>query len=278
MEQATCIEKIIKKKGAYFAYRCRGSSHACRDLPCQDAVKVHWTAVGSKPVLILAIADGHGGERYDLSEYGAKLAVETMDALLIEFYKSSGGRAELFKRLRGDFPVAMGKLWRGKIESDFKERFGEEPESDFYKRYGSTALFALAVPEGIFLGQLGDGDIVVAEKYSAQFPMPRHDELVGGQTYSLVSGDAKRYWQIEMCSISCRTLILLSTDGLANSYINDLEFEKFVRSLYDHLQTFSVDALGLENYLAFVSENGSGDDISVAGAVIEPRDFDYEAR
>lgn len=257
-----------------FVCRCRGSSHQHLNMPCQDAVKMYSTVVSGKPVYILAVADGHGSSQYDLSEFGAALAVETMRCLLIDLYKQSSGRAELFRRLKHDFPMAVVKLWRENVGRDYEQRFLQKPSGDFYKRYGSTALFALLVPEGIFLGQLGDGDIAVADRYGVQFPMPRHDELVGGQTYSLVSEEAWHYWHIRACSISQRSLILLSTDGLANSYINDGEFEKFIKSLYTNLQRFSAAELELEQHLARVSVNGSGDDISVAGALAEPQAFE----
>jgi hypothetical protein len=263
-----------------------GSSHAYSRKPCQDAVKGYSTVVGGKRVLILTIADGHGGERYDLSEFGSRIAVETMVALLVDIYKASKSRLDLFNRLKSDFPLAMTKLWRKNIGEDFKARCHDIKEeggidkaqdmpNDFYKRYGTTALFSLIVPEGVFFGQLGDGDIAVADRYGTEFPMPRHDELVGGQTYSLVSGDAKRYWHIRTCSISKKSLITLSTDGLANSYVSDAEFAKFIGSLYANLQKFSPDKLGLPSYLAKVSEHGSGDDVSIIGAVVEPHDFCY---
>lgn len=274
MQQTICSDNMIKEAKGCFACRCRGSSHQHNDMPCQDAVRTYMTVIGGKPVWILTAADGHGSSQYDLSEYGSALAVETMRRLLIDMYKQSSGRADLFRRLKNDFPTAVVKMWRENIGNDYRERFSEQPEGDFYKRYGSTALFALIAPEGIFLGQLGDGDIAVADRYSVEFPMPRHDELVGGQTYSLVSEEAWRYWHIRTCSVSQRSLVMLSTDGLANSYLNDGEFERFIRSLYENLQKFSFASLDMDKYLKKVSAEGSGDDISIAAAIIEPYDFD----
>jgi hypothetical protein len=55
----------------------RGAAHRRRQQPCQDATAVGQVfSLDGLPVWVMAVADGHGGSRYRLSDRGSRLACE----------------------------------------------------------------------------------------------------------------------------------------------------------------------------------------------------------
>ena len=76
-----------------------GASHARRAMPGQDASGF----VRREDTLIVALADGHGGENYDRSDVGARLAVAVGLAVFEEFHdrliRSSQGDINQAKNL-----------------------------------------------------------------------------------------------------------------------------------------------------------------------------------
>ena len=53
-----------------------GASHIDKDQPCQDACMVTQHFYRGQPYMVLAVADGHGSDKYTRSEIGAHLAME----------------------------------------------------------------------------------------------------------------------------------------------------------------------------------------------------------
>src|SRR6267378_2766023 len=74
-----------------WAIACRriGAAHVRVGKPCQDAFAVRPGGV-DLPCLALAVADGHGDDRHDLSQFGAELAVETAARELLAFHAHFG--------------------------------------------------------------------------------------------------------------------------------------------------------------------------------------------
>lgn len=264
-----------------YAIRRQGASHIRENIPCQDSFALWTGIVEEKEIHIMAVADGHGGKNYDLSQYGAAFAVEGAVEELISLYREfSRSKNEFFKHLQRVFPTYILKRWRRKIEIDIEKR---EPftsrTSSIFKRYGTTLLVSLVTPEGIFLGQLGDGDILIVQKDGKiERPIPESKELIANETYSLSSNESLRLWKIETYSIESLALILMSSDGLSNCFENDDEFYKFVRSFYNILINEglnksiekTLEQLQLEKYLDKSSRAGSGDDITFAFALVKP--------
>ena len=63
-----------------FHHTCIGASHLTSGRPCQDA-----SFSGTIGNLHLAIvSDGHGGERYVRSEYGARFAVDAAREIILQ--------------------------------------------------------------------------------------------------------------------------------------------------------------------------------------------------
>ncbi|GHV52712.1 hypothetical protein FACS1894216_09350 [Synergistales bacterium] len=261
-------------------YSCRGASHILEDKPCQDAYSLRET----ETALVLAVSDGHGGESYDLSRYGAEIAVASaLDAAESVSGKCSG--EELYERVRADLPLEITSLWRSRVEADISERepefFAEKRGADkmplVYERYGATLVVVILREDGIFCAQLGDGDILfLDEKGSVTRPITDFDEPMGVSTYSLVSSKSEQLWRFaRFIPGSAPYMIFLSSDGLVNcfDYGTDEQaedqFHRLPKSLFQKLkeahQTDEMERVSslLPDILERYTQDGSGDDITV---------------
>lgn len=62
-------------------HHCQGESHKSNDKPCQDCAYAESTDRLSMAI----VCDGHGGERYFRSQYGAQFATEIAKNAIREF-------------------------------------------------------------------------------------------------------------------------------------------------------------------------------------------------
>src|SRR5690554_3373871 len=120
----------------------RGSSHIRDGSPCQDAAAVWRGYLPQGQVTIMVAADGHGDERYDLSEHGARLAVKTAMTCLRSFCRRFNSSSSLlYDAVRHDFAHRLTRQWRQAVLRHYKENFpddavGNRPIANVYRRYG----------------------------------------------------------------------------------------------------------------------------------------------
>ncbi len=266
----------------------RGASHIRADLPNQDALA--WLpASGEGCPLVVAVADGHGSAKSFRSDRGARFAVAVALAVMAEFLDGQGDEASLsaVKRLAEDkAPQEMARRWRELVEADLAaEPFTDEEWARLEARdgargrrkveatpvlaYGATLLTALATDAYFLYLQLGDGDILtVSAEGEVSRPLPRDERLFANETTSLSGKDAWRDFRVGFQALSGPppALVLLATDGYANSFVNDTAFQQVGIDLLAMLREDGVDAVraGLPTWLEEASAAGSGDDITVA--------------
>lgn len=269
--------KVLGEGICSCAVRCRGASHVREEKVCQDAYACWNGSIENRSVLIMAMADGHGAEKYDLSHYGAEFAVEAaIDELKAIYRRFSSTKSELLNNIRVHFPDRVLRRWKESVLVDIKKRDAEYESKDkasIIKRYGTTLLVTLVCPEGIFVGKLGDGDLLIVQSENdIEIPIHTSDKLIANETHSMISRDAARLWQIKTCSIEETTLIMMSTDGLSNSFQDDSQFHIFAKSLYKNILQYGADKVieQLPEWLESATENGSGDDITLVFALINP--------
>ncbi len=265
----------------------RGASHERDGLPNQDAMLLD-TAAARRGRAWLAVADGHGGARHFRSAVGARLAVaaarDVMLAMVPEFeHADSGVRAELAS---GAAPRRIVARWAELARAELAVRpitqdewrrlqAAEGPDGvaqvhdNSLLAYGSTLLFALALPGGLVLGQIGDGDLITVEADgSARRPVPPDDRLAGRYTTSICHPGAENDFRcVVREGASARpALLLLATDGYANSFRDSADVLEMARAFVAWLQRqgpASAEA-HLPAILEHASRNGSGDDITLA--------------
>jgi serine/threonine protein phosphatase PrpC len=226
-----------------------------------------------EPLLVAAVADGHGGERHDLSHRGAALAVQAAVGEVIASLPTPGGDAPRIAPVEGvgEFHDRVTARWREYVKADAGRNSRPFPDdrdqAQILARYGSTLLLALVDGSECWVGQIGDGDILlVRPDGSIETPLPRDETLLGTVTFSLSSRDSPALWRTGRFPLGTGGLLLLATDGLSDSFENpDSEFRVFARSLSERVGSFGIERVGsaLPGWLDTYSLNGSGDDMTL---------------
>jgi len=268
--------------GWAFASSRVGSSHVRTGKPCQDAYALWSGAISGRPCLIASVADGHGDDRHDQSQYGAALAVraaiEEMIGLQTNF-GDVGVSSKLINSFKTDFPRRLGRRWREAVIADARSRLllvGSEENwenSDLFLRYGTTLLATMVVGNILLVGQIGDGETMLLRHDGiVDFPLRCENEDVGVVTDSLCSAEAHLRWRTATLDSSQGGLVLLSSDGLVNAFSDENQLNTFVRILKDRIQEFGLlrVASSIPGWLDHYSGRGSGDDITLAVIMIQP--------
>jgi hypothetical protein len=150
-------------------------------------------------------------------------------------------------------------------ESEETRRTNEEI---LIKTYGATLLSVLVTEKYIIYFQLGDGDILtVSESGEILRPLKRDERLIANETTSLCLKNAWNNFEVNFQRISSSppVLIMLATDGYANSFVNDESFQKVASDIWEYINSDGIKevANSLESWLSEASEKASGDDITV---------------
>jgi len=235
---------------------------------CQDYV-----AIGFKEqCIILSVADGHGTSKFGLD--GARIAVRlfinTIKDYIKEFPDMEQLRTSLIRSKNHCLPKSLVSRWTKGVRA---QHLREKRVEQFTARmYGTTLLGLVITPGFYFALQIGDGDIICVNEAGCAERVLETDKILGVETYSLSLDSAWRYAVTELRSFPSNeempALFMLSTDGYANSFVDDAGFRK---AGSDYLSLMRQRGVGfvkknLGQWLTRTSERGSGDDISIAFA------------
>ncbi len=262
-----------------WAFGCSriGASHRRAGKPCQDAYALWSGSAASASGIALAVADGHGDDRHDLSHFGSSLAVrsavEELGALQA-CYALEGKWTELKSSFKADFPRRLGRRWREAVLGEQRRRSdaaASETEETLLIRHGTTLIAALVVGDVLLIGQIGDGGVLLlTQRGDVECPLPNNPLEVGGETDSLGSADAPRLWRTAALERTGAGLLLLATDGLINAFADDEQWYAFALSLRERIREFGWPSVAsaLPGWLDRYSETASGDDITLAVAAL----------
>ncbi|HXZ99148.1 MAG TPA: protein phosphatase 2C domain-containing protein [Candidatus Binatia bacterium] len=262
-----------------FTASVRGAAHISASLPNQDAVSVqgHPAEEGREP-LAVAVADGHGDPRHFRSGRGSQLAVEVACALASQFAADVDGvlsPAALRDRLRDRLVPAVVDGWRAAVLRDLEaDPLAPEERAQTGARvvvaYGSTLLLAVLAGQRVMIAQIGDGDVLAVERSGrAVSPLPPDPWIHGRFTTSLCQEDPLASFRVAVLDLDTTplALLLLATDGFANSQVNDPWYEQFGTDLLGLLTRYGADWVGAhlpEWAASCASTAGSGDDTTLA--------------
>ncbi len=259
----------------------QGASHIRTGMECQDSNKRVLLEDGT---ILLAVADGHGSKSCPYSKTGSRIAVNVFCDIVKEVYESYQDNPELlptYLNREGDIAIAkaIDAEWKRRVAERHrknkrevqKSTDGRDDRNDIYRQYGSTLLGLLVARTFVFAFQLGDGDIcaVVDGKVDR---IVASDKILGVETHSLSS---ERSWGKAVTSVrridigeQLPILFTLSTDGYANSYKSEVDFQKAISDYFELLQQHGGKAVedALPGWLSETSEMGCGDDITMVMA------------
>jgi serine/threonine protein phosphatase PrpC len=256
-----------------------GASHLDKGLPCQDACMAVQQYYSGNPYTVVAVADGHGSERYTRSEIGAHLAMETVHETASELIQGlvtlkeaepSTWRGRVAHEFEYRFGKRMLRQWRDRIVEHARNNPEENVESSTdasIRRYGSTVALCVIFEQMLMIAGIGDSSIyVVNETESGIVTREAYRgldaESVGLATDSLCSPQAAYAWQttLKTMSINNPSMVLLTTDGMTDSLD---EPDHSVRSIYEKTTAYGIEWLQqiLPDQLRRWSDEGVGDDM-----------------
>lgn len=266
--------------------RC-GASHRRRAVPCQDAsLTASLRSADGVAVALMAVADGHGGSRYWLSDVGSRLACELAIRIAAQDLADQplagggpAGREAVRRWLAEELPPRLLAAWHTAIEADWRARplpavhAGEAFSS---QTYGSTLALVVLTPHWWAHTGLGDWDLVLLSN-------GRPDRIVSQETGDDLHGEATESLCLARAShcFAARTAVyplsgdqrqacglVLSTDGLRKSCATDADHLALSRFLLEEAQpeqaATAAETSRLDASLDRISREGSGDDVSVA--------------
>jgi serine/threonine protein phosphatase PrpC len=288
-----------------------GASHKRSGKPNQDRIKYSDNQTARLP-LILAVADGHGSKSYFRSNKGAEFAVE------IAFEVCKGLENFTWETIKDQKIIDLlcrdiVQKWLERVNSDIqinpftaeeesllktnKEQISKRPgksKNEGFIAYGSTLIIAAIHNSFTLYLQLGDGNVLLVSRTGdIDHPLPKDDRLFGNETTSLCLPESWSDFRFRLLPVDSTNqfpaLIIVSTDGYANSYSHESEFEKVGKDLLEIICEFpdgiqeGIESIqeNLANWLNTASEKGSGDDTTVGiicncDQIKKYRDENYE--
>lgn len=264
----------------------QGASHQRANKPNQDAVGF-LPLSGLEETIVAAVADGHGSAKAFRSKTGSALAVNNAIEHLVAQVRTIGPDTSLttVRRLAEEqWPRNLLHGWRKAVEDDWLST----PVTDVEKQtldaantipssecdfavYGTTLLACVLTPRFLVFLQLGDGDIlVVSADGVVSRPLPHDERLFANETTSLGSARAWADWRTGFYALDPEksqlpALIMLSTDGYANSFRDDAGFLQVPLDLLASIRLHGRDSVAqeLSRWLTEATVGGSGDDVTV---------------
>lgn len=269
-----------------FAITVQGASHIRKKKTCQD----YSASCCNERFAIIAVADGHGDDRYFRSALGSQFAVEAAIESIREFIdceesdrfssKPEKTQNEVLKQLEKSIIAGWNKKVKEHISTNpFLE---EEPiplsenRRENYRNgrftetiYGTTLLVAVVTDRYSFGMQIGDGDSTIGFDDGTYDTIPKDESLIANITTSLCQENAIEKFHEKVFIDKKPVFIAISTDGVLNSFKTEDHYRNFIKRV---VNTFTVDDFEttkgfLEEYMHKITRDGSGDDLSVAGII-----------
>lgn len=243
-----------------FALSQRGVLHIQRDVVLQDAS----LSVTTDGTAFVAVADGHGGDKYVRSDRGSRLACSVALSLWKEMLSNGQGDTPWSAHTFEQMAASIIYHWHSKVEEDFLAD-PMDTDEEIYTLYGTTLLCVMDSGIYTYMMQIGDGGIrVLGSDGYVLSPVPDDPDCFLNRTTSLCDANALFSFRFAQMPSDSYRYIFAFTDGVENSYIPE-NLESFLRATVTMLQDDGES--GTEKIAAFLptmSEQGSGDDVSLA--------------
>lgn len=252
-----------------------GASHIRESKPNQDFSG--YESLQNGKVRVLCVSDGHGSKRSFRSDLGSEFAVDISKNIAFDWFSDHTPTIKNLKEIDGceRFCRKIIHLWTEKVHKHFKEnplsedeKFLLGEENNFSIIYGATLVLAVITPSYTFYVQLGDGNIIsINEKNELTHPITADSTVIANDTHSLCETNAADHIKYEIVEhSSLPKMILLTTDGLPNSFATDKHFNEAILEICLAIDNHGIYKISEEipKWLKDYTELGSGDDITLA--------------
>ncbi|WP_236550494.1 protein phosphatase 2C domain-containing protein [Cyanobium sp. Copco_Reservoir_LC18] len=251
-----------------------GAAHRRAGRPCQDAVLCReLRGLEGQPVMVMAVADGHGGRRYRRSEVGSRLACDTALGAVqasLATRPLDGGEEGWRRWLERELPEAIQQGWLEAVAAHWQSDPGEGGFEALL--YGSTLGLVVMTPSWWGHTGLGDWDLVRVEADGQARLLEEENEptALGEATCSLcqpraASLFARRAGLHPLDGDAGEFALVLCTDGIRKSCATDGDFLTLAAWLARGDAAAEPEGPGiLDAALDRISREGSGDDVTVA--------------
>lgn len=272
MQNLLSLPFFKKKKFSFNAINatCIGASHLKENKPCQD-----FSACILRPdYSIVAVADGHGGEKHFRSDKGARFAVDAAITCIENLILTNDILISIQENSIINFENIITTLWRKLILEDIKQDPYKDKQivEDYFTPYGTTLIAAALTKNYWFAVQIGDGKcVVINTDKSISQPIPWDERCFLNQTTSLCDKDTSKNFR-HFYSEEKPLAIFLGTDGIDNTFpINNNEehLAAFYQRVYENFKKEGIKRgkKQLKKMLPLFSKKGSSDDVSIAGII-----------
>ena len=265
-----------------FCATCCGVLHEV----CEDASGLLEGLPGTS--FAAAVADGHGDPTCTRSGRGAQLAVKVALAGLsrlatfVEQHRETS-RKDVESVILPKLKQLIATTWLDAVEADLAKTPVTEDEAaglvtksldcSAIHLYGTTLVAGLFFPDLCILIQQGDGCCVLVDEHGVcHRPMPDDPRCVGNLTSSLTDPDAGLRMRHAIVDLGQPlTGCFLASDGVDKSLSDGDGATAFFTWLVLCGQEATRDAYEtwLADALAHLTAQGSGDDVSLAGFVVQ---------
>lgn len=266
----------------------RGYSHVLGEKECQDN-SISWQ---EKQYDAVIVCDGHGGDKYFRSAIGSAFACEAgkkMISAFMNYVLNNDETRTSWDTLLSQLEISVINEWNELVRQHFSDnpfesdaRFESLKEEDkrsvcssYVKAYGSTFIAAVLTDKYLFALKLGDGNVCVSNGRNKACLLDKirrelsDEQLQFNLTTSLCNSDAAK--SFKHCMIPANKAnringVLLSSDGVINSFSTEEAYVAFVENVFKGFQDQKLkDAKQeLADFLPELSKKGSGDDLSIA--------------
>ena len=245
-----------------------GASHQRKGKLCQDAsLSSSFISKDGEELHLMVVSDGHGGERYWLSDVGSRLACEeaakAVEAAVKKYCLDD--QAKWQHMLAEELPKAIHSQWLDAIHQDWKNQEKTDLEEFCSQLYGCTLGLVLMAPQWWGHTGLGDWDLVTIQDGKAELVSEEKDLIAACEaTASLSMANAGQQFK-SRCNLlpidqaQSGIHLLMSTDGIRKSCATD---EDFLALCIYFADLNKADEIG--QALSEITSQGSGDDVSVA--------------
>lgn len=250
-----------------------GAKHIEDGKPCQDSSIASVQYYKGEPYALIAVADGHGSNKYSRSEIGAHFAVQaaiaaTSDWVAIaETYKAFEPGSWL-KNAESQFDLPFSnnlkQYWNEKVDKHLKDNPAQEGELvEGIEAYGTTIALAVIYEGQVFLGAIGDSSVFVILNDEQVLNVINGSEEgpLGLSTHSLVQKKAAANWKRMRVSIDNLKMVCAVTDGFTDSLGS---IPHTLVSLSETTQSKGLEWLenAIQEFLEHLTDKGVGDDIA----------------